>query len=307
MDLDLLPAFVAFADALNFTRAAETLHLSQPAVHMQVRKLGESVGVPLYRRVGRRIELTPAGEELACFGRETAERTGTLLDALRGRAATLPAVLASGEGAFLYLLGPAIRAYLGGSNPPLRLLTRDRDGTVEAVRTGVAHLGVAVMDSVPDGIEREPLTPVEMVLVMPSQHPLATRRRISLRDLGGVRLVAPRADRPHRVMLDRALGRAGLRLDVSVEASGWELMIHFVELGLGLAVVNACCRLPSTLTARPIQDLLPAQYTLLWRRGSIDHPGAKSLLEDVRRCASDWRVGATSAWARAADVGQRTR
>lgn len=307
MDLDLLPGFVAFADALNFTRAAEILHLSQPAVHMQVRKLEESVGVPLYRRVGRRVELTPAGEELARFGRETAERTATILDALRGRAATLPAVLASGEGAFLYLLGPAIRAYLGGRNPPLRLLTRDRDGTVEAVRTGVAHLGVAVVDSVPEGVEREPLTPVEMVLVMPSQHPLATRRRISLRDLGSVRLVAPRLDRPHRVMLDQALGRAGLRLDVSVEASGWELMIHFVELGLGLAVVNACCRLPSTLTARPVLDLPPAQYAVLWRRGSTDHPGAKALLEEVRRCASDWRVGANTAWARATRVGRRAR
>jgi DNA-binding transcriptional LysR family regulator len=298
MDLDLLPAFVAFADALNFTRAAKVLHLTQPAVHMQVRKLEESVGVPLYRRVGRRIELTPAGEELARFGRETAERSATFLDGLRGRAATLPAVLAAGEGAFLYLLGPALRAYLGGKNSPLRLLTRDRDGTVEAVRTGVAHLGVAVVDSVPEGIEREPLTSVEMVLVMPRRHPLAARRLIRLRDLEGVRLVAPGAGSPHRVMLEQALGRVEVPWSVSVEATGWELMTHFVELGLGLAVVNACCRLPSTLTARPVPELSSVQYTVLWRRGSVDHPGAHALLEAVRRCKSDWRAGTTSAWAR---------
>lgn len=294
MDLDLLPAFVAFADTLNFTRAAEALHLSQPAVHMQVRRLEEAVGVPLYRRVGRRIELTAAGAELARFGRETAERQTAVLELLRGQAASQPAVLAAGEGAFLYLLGPAIRSYLRSGPTPLRLLTLAGDGPIDAVRSGVAHLGVAV-GAVPEGLLHEELTSVELVLVMPRDHALAARRRVALRDLRGVRLVAPPADRPHRRTLDDALGRAGVQWDVAVEASGWELMIHFVELGLGLAVVNACCRIPSTLTARPIPELPPVQYRLVRRAGSTDHPGAKALLERVRACASEWRKA--SAWA----------
>ena len=289
MDLDLLPAFVAFADSLNFTRAAESLHLSQPAVHMQVRKLGEAVGVPLYRRVGRRIELTQAGAELARFGRETADRTATLLDELRGTAATRPAVLAAGEGAFLYLLGPAIREYRRRGTTPLRLLTRDGTGAVEAVRTGEAHLAVAVAPAASDGLIVEALTQVEMLLVMPRNHALARKRRIRLADLSGQQLVVPHPNRPHRIALDEALRRVGVELTVGVEASGWELMVHFVELGLGLAIVNGCTRIPPTLAGRPVPELAPVEYRLVRRRGSEDHPGAAELLQRLRSHSSDWR------------------
>lgn len=289
MDLDLLPAFVAFADSLNFTRAAESLHLSQPAVHMQVRKLGEAVGVPLYRRVGRRIELTKAGAALARFGRETADRTATFLSELRGTAATRPAVLAAGEGAFLYLLGPAIREYRRKGTAPLRLLTRDGPAAVEAVRTGEAHLAVAVAATASDGLVVEPLTEAEMLLVMPRNHALARRSRVRLADLTGQPLVVPQPDRPHRIALEEALRRAGVEWTVGVEASGWELMVHFVELGLGLAVVNGCTRIPPTLVGRPVPELAPVEYRLVRRRGSEDHPGAADLLHQLRSHSSDWR------------------
>jgi len=297
MDLDLLPAFVAFADSLNFTRAAEALHLSQPAVHVQVRKLQDSVGVPLYRRIGRRIELTGPGEELARFGRETADRAATFLEELRGAAPTRPAVLAAGEGAFLYLLGPAIRDHRRENAGPLRLLTRDGAAAVDAVRTGEAHLAVAVAPSASEGLVVEELTRVEMVLVMPRDHALAKKEPVRLTDLRGQRLVVPPTGRPHRVALDEALRRAKVEWEVSVEASGWELMIHFVELGLGLAIVNGCCRIPPALTARALPGLAPVDYRLVRRRGSGDHPGAAALLECLRRCAEDWRrvPGAASA------------
>jgi DNA-binding transcriptional LysR family regulator len=297
MDLDLLPAFVAFADSLNFTRAAEALHLSQPAVHMQVRKLGESVGLPLYRRVGRRIELTQAGTELARFGRETADRAATFLDELRGAKATRPAVLAAGEGAFLYLLGPAIRDFGRRDRTPLRLLTRDGTAAVDAVRAGEAHLAVAVAPPASEGLVVEELTRVEMVLVMPRDHALARKERVRLTDLRGQRLVVPPTGRPHRVALDEALRHAKVEWEVSVEASGWELMIHFVELGLGLAIVNGCCRIPPALTARALPGLAPVDYRLVRRRESVDHPGAAALLECLRRRAEDWRrlPGAASA------------
>src|SRR6478752_7442254 len=105
MDLELLPTFAAFAETLNFTRTAERVHLSQPAVHMQVRKLEADLGVSLYRRVGRSLELTREGVALSRFARETATRTAGFLDELRGTPVAAPVVLAAGEGAYLYLLG----------------------------------------------------------------------------------------------------------------------------------------------------------------------------------------------------------
>ncbi len=216
-------------------------------------------------------------------------RTATLLDELRGTAATRPAVLAAGEGAFLYLLGPAIREYRRRGTTPLRLLTRDGTGAVEAVRTGEAHLAVAVAPAASDGLIVEALTQVEMLLVMPRNHALARKRRIRLADLSGQQLVVPHPNRPHRIALDEALRRVGVELTVGVEASGWELMVHFVELGLGLAIVNGCTRIPPTLAGRPVPELAPVEYRLVRRRGSEDHPGAAELLQRLRSHSSDWR------------------
>jgi DNA-binding transcriptional LysR family regulator len=61
---DALASFVVFADHLNFTRAAAELHISQPALHVKVRKLAEALGRPLYRRDGRRLVLTADGEAI---------------------------------------------------------------------------------------------------------------------------------------------------------------------------------------------------------------------------------------------------
>jgi len=96
---------------LSFTRAAAELHISQPALHVQVRKLGDEVGRPLYRRSGRALVLTREGEQVAAFAREIRERGAAMLEQVRGEAASSPVVLAAGHGAFVYLLGPAIRRF----------------------------------------------------------------------------------------------------------------------------------------------------------------------------------------------------
>lgn len=85
--------------------------------------------------------------------------TPSMAASTSGRSSAMrPAVLAAGEGAFLYLLGPAIREYRRRGTAPLRLLTRDGPAAVEAVRTGEAHLGVAVAAAASDGVIVEPFT-----------------------------------------------------------------------------------------------------------------------------------------------------
>ena len=69
MSLDELAAFVVFSECLNFTRAAERLEISQPALHVKIKKLGEELRVPLYVKDRRRLYLTRQGEEVARFGR----------------------------------------------------------------------------------------------------------------------------------------------------------------------------------------------------------------------------------------------
>jgi DNA-binding transcriptional LysR family regulator len=138
-----------FAEHANFTRAAKVLHLSQPALHVQVAKLSEAVGVPLYVLRGRHLELTREGTRLLAFAREMGERSREFVEDLHGRGRREPVVLCAGEGAYLYLLGDALRAYSRSGSVPLRLLTRERTGTIDAVQCGDAQLGVAAVDDVP--------------------------------------------------------------------------------------------------------------------------------------------------------------
>lgn len=288
MELSLLPTFVAFADTLNFVRAGERLHLSQPAVHLQVRKLEADLGVALYRRRGRALELTSEGKLLRQFAEETRGRTEDFLALLHGQASQRPVVLAAGEGAYLYLLGPAIRSHAG----PLRLLTRDGEQTVEAVRSGEADVGViAVEHGSKDatGLIATTFTTVGSMLVVPRGHPLGERKRSSLESLRGARLVVPPSGKPHREAIRRALLERNVAWEVAVEASGWELAIHFVSLGIGLSIVNACCRLPPSVRGIPISGLPSMDYRILRTARGLERPGTRALTACLVREADAWR------------------
>jgi DNA-binding transcriptional LysR family regulator len=290
MNLDALQSFVVFSELLNFTRAAEALHISQPALHTKVGRLAESLGTPLYRRVGRRLELTPAGVEAARFGRETAERTAAFVRELRDGPSPDAVVLAAGEGSYLFLLDDAIRRFRRESRALLRLLTRDAAGVVDDVRAGRAHLGVLPLDTPLEGIRCDPIARVGQALVLPRRHALARPRSLALADLQGERLIVPPPDRPFRQALGRALQSAGVEWEVAVEATGWPLILHFVSLGLGLAVVNEFCRVPAGLVARPIADLPAVRYFVIHRTGAAV-TGEAARLRSILRAVTARRGG----------------
>ncbi len=276
LSTDALASFAVFADHLNFTRAADELHISQPALHVKVRKLAEALGRPLYTRHGRRLALTPAGEQVARFARDLDARVAAFLAEVGGTAASRAPVLGAGEGAYLYLLGDAVR-------PGVRLINGDRARTLAAVRTGRADVGVAVLDVLPSDVETELLASYPQTLVMPDDHPLAAEPRLALADLAGTSLIVPPPAGPHRVTLERALRAAEVPWSLAVEAEGWPLMLHFASLRIGLAVVNGCVPPPPGLTAREIIDLPAVPYYALHLPGRADDPLVADLLSAVRR------------------------
>jgi DNA-binding transcriptional LysR family regulator len=288
LSLDALAAFAEFAEDGNFSRAAIRLHLSQPALHARIAKLSKAVGAPLYERHGRTISITDAGRRVQRFARDMAASVASFRDEMHERETVETVVLASGEGAFLYLLGPGMRSHLAQRHHALRLLTADGETAVEAVRSGRAHLGVACLESVPRDLVAEPLTRVGQVLALPRRHALAAKRRLRLKDLSGLDLIVPPAGRPHRMMLSQMLQSAQVPWEVAVEASGWELMLHLVRLGMGLAVVNACCRLPAGVVSRPIPELPSLQYRVFHRKEGVSG-AAKTLKDTLIRHCDDWR------------------
>jgi DNA-binding transcriptional LysR family regulator len=275
LSTDALASFAVFADHLNFTRAADELHISQPALHVKVRKLAETLGRPLYTRHGRRLALTPAGEQVARFARDLDARMTTFLAEVGGTAACRVPALAAGEGAYLYLLGNAV-------HPGVRLINGDRARTLTAVRTGRADVGVAVLDVLPTDVEAELLASYPQTLVMPDDHPLTAKPHLTLSDLAGTALIVPPPPGPHRITLERALRAAEVPWSLAVEAEGWPLMLHFASLRIGLAVVNGCVPPPPGLAAREIIDLPAVPYYALHLPGRTDDPLVTDLLSAVR-------------------------
>lgn len=275
-DLSRLRAFAVFADCANLTQAARTLGLSQPALHAQIKQLSARLGVTLYHRVGRRLVLTEAGHSVAAFARDTLDRVARFEDHLRGRSAARPARLCAGEGAFLYLLGPALADFAG----PLQCLVRGPAEVVEAVRTAAADLGVVPADAAPAEFEQVPIAEVGVHLIIPDDHRLAIDEGPVTADaLAQVALVVPPAGRPLRRAVDAAL--EGVPWRVAVEVRGWPLALRFAELGVGVAVANAFCPAPIGCVTRPWPAIPHVRYVAIRRPDAPRPPTVAALWSAV--------------------------
>lgn len=288
MNEDWLESFLVFSDCLNFTHAAERLNISQPALFVKINKLAESLGVPLYHRAGRTLALTNEGKQVRAFANEMHDRTVTFQAEIKGRTKITPVVLCAGGGSYLYLLGPAITEYKKHKASYIRLMTGNREETIEAVRTGDAHVGVAALHSAPEDLNTELLTQVHQSLIVPRGHFLTKKKKIRLSDLEGQSLILPPNNRPHRMAINQALLSKDVDWEIAIEANGWELMIHFVALGMGLTIVNSCCRISNKLVAIPIHDLPKQHYYIIKRKTDWESPAIKTLCDSLLRHKNDW-------------------
>ncbi|WP_051426144.1 LysR substrate-binding domain-containing protein [Jiangella gansuensis] len=295
MELRQLAYFVAVADEGGFARAAESLHVGQPAVSQQLRRLERELGVVLFDRTTRRVRLTAEGGRLLPEARAVlaaAERTRRLAAELAGtgslRLGTSPA-----PGRRL----PDLLAALASRAPELRvrLSTVKLAERLASVRSGV--LDAALVRDVADapGLELLALWTDPVVVALPAGHPLAARETVRLRDLGGlpVRLAHPRANPPFHRLVATAFEAAGIDppagppftslretlTDLAHAAASWTL---FYEVGTpppmpGVAYRRLAGLVSTTYLAVPADPPSPAIRQLLAAardlgRGTPDPP-----------------------------------
>jgi LysR family transcriptional regulator, low CO2-responsive transcriptional regulator len=261
LESDALRSFAAFAEHRNFTTAAAALRVSQPSLHVKINNLARRLGVELYRREGRVLTLTEPGRRLAAFAEDSLRRVGDLVAELTQEQSLVR--VAAGRGTLRWVISPAIRsiARKGG----LQVITADRGAALAALTAGQADVAVVALDPPPPALRSRQIAAYPQMLVLPRGHRLATEPAVHLSDVDGMDLVVPPAGRPHRRALDRALGEAGVRWRVAAEVDGWDLLVHFADLGLGATLVNGCVRLPSGLCGVPVADLPEVRYWAAWR------------------------------------------
>lgn len=275
MEMRQLRFFLAVAEELHFTRAAQRLHVSQPPLSQQIAKLEGELGVRLLRRTSRRVELTPEGQYFADMARGFLEQLDAAKDHLRrmaqGKAGQVRIgfVGVSMEGP----LPDAIQEFRRDvPDVTVSLHQMGTDEQLDTLRAGRIDLAcIRPFARVLDGLEHLTLLRQPSVLAVPRDHPLARRRAAPLSALAGIPLIMfPRRVQPQLYDAFMAcLAEAGVTPQVVQEVIGHEAALALVAAGLGAALTPASTRTlrPDAVTCLPVVGRLPdLEVTAVWRR-----------------------------------------
>ena len=246
MNLEYLRTFASVVEHGSLSAAARAKRISQPAVTKQMQRMESEIGLPLLVRGSRRpLELTPAGERLLVFARETLARFETL-------ERELAALKTAGPGTLIVAAStipgehvlPALLAEFRKAHPDveIRLTISDTADVIEKLLADEADLGVIGSAPTKPGLRLEALVADEIVLVVPPDHPFAGRGSVPVEELGGQPLILREEGSGTRRSVEQALAGAGLSLgaeDVAFTLGSTQAILQAAAQGLGLGFASA--------------------------------------------------------------------
>lgn len=294
ISLRQLRAFLAVAHRQHFRRAAEQLHLSQPAVSRHISELEAELGVRLFDRNTREVVPTEAGRYLqSALERVLDELEGVLAhvhsesERRRGKVRVAAAPTPSAE------LMPRCIAECARDYPELTLHLRDQTQAqvLDSVRGGEVDFGVAI--DPPDNLEfdRETIMHDPFWLVCRRDHPLARLARVPWKRLQGERLVLLDYSSGSRRLIDQVLEQRRVAVQVVQQTSHTHTAFRMVEAGLGSSITPALS-LPSSpaLVARPLTPTVMRAITLVRRRHRSLSPVAQLVWNRLRQVAASHKA-----------------
>jgi DNA-binding transcriptional LysR family regulator len=305
MDVHLrnLRYFVAVAEELHFSRAAERLHVSQPALSKQIRQLERELRFPLFRRDRRRVQLTAAGEALLPAAREI----------LAGweRSLAAAAQVATEEGKILQVgfqtsvgghLYQEIAARFAERHGDWRLALRlhewsDPTGGLLDESADVAFVWLPT--GAEDRVEVRSLRSERRFVALPAGHRLARRHALQMKDLVDEPFIALPPDAGPLRDYWLALGeRRGHPVRIGAEVAGPDETFEAVATGHGVVLIaegNTTVYTRPGIVFRPVLDLAPCELAVAWRRGD-----RRAGVRDFVRAAVEVAAGAEREAARRA-------
>ena len=242
MELQQLRYAVAIAEEQSFTRAAQRCFVVQSALSRQIKSLESELGVRLFARTSRKVEVTPAGEAFVKQARlclQAAERAKASAAAAHGQIrgsltiGVIPTVTAVDIAA---VLGAFRRSY---PEVGVHVRTGGSDEFLRRIAAGELDVGVLGLAEgvTPRGVQTRELSQERLVAVLSEGHRLAGRRRLRLKDLADKPFVDFPEGSSGREQSDLAFERARLRREVSLEVNTADLLTGLVRQGLGVALV----------------------------------------------------------------------
>ena len=237
MELRELRSFCSAARLSSISKAAEQLDLGQPTVTTHIKKLEEELGMVLFDRVKRPIQLTLAGDRLA----ELATPLVKGIDALATQTALAeehgPMTIASTPDIIPHTLLRVVRAYLiQYPHAHIRVRSGTRALVMQLVKQGEVDIGIVQHAERSDDLTFEGLFVYENVLIAPKDHPLLSEPLTSLEQLAPFPLIMMRGGTHTRSFLERELTRKGLAYEVLLELDSMDMIKKYVSLGMGISV-----------------------------------------------------------------------
>jgi LysR family transcriptional regulator, low CO2-responsive transcriptional regulator len=236
-----LKVFEAVARLTSFSRAAEELHLTQPAVSAQIRKLEDHTGVPLFEQLGKKIFLTPAGAELLHHSRlivqqfEDAAAAMTQFKGVAGGKLNV-AVISAGDYFFPRLLVEFAGRHEGVT---LNLSVHNREDLLVQLADNLTDLAVMVRPPVGADTINEPFAPHPYVIVAAATHPLVGAKRVPLSRLVREPFVVREKGSDTWQSMAEGLGRHLAKLNIAMEIKSTETIKQAVLAGMGISFLSA--------------------------------------------------------------------
>ena len=235
-----LRLFLALADEGSVSRAAQACHVTQPTASMQLKELTLSIGLPLYEVIGKKVHLTDAGRELAQTARVMLgewSAFGQKIDRMKGlsRGQLRVAVVSTAKYFIPRILGQFCQSY---PDIDITFDVLNRSGVVDLLREN--RLDLAIMSVPPSDldVETEIFTQNPLVAICPLHHPLAGKRRVSVKQFAEQPLILREIGSGTRMASDRFFAEHGVKPRIKLSLGSNEAIKQAVAGGLGCSVIS---------------------------------------------------------------------
>ena len=240
LTLRQLQVFEKVASRLNFSRAAEELYLSQPAVSMQIKQLEEHVGLPLFEQMGKKIFLTEAGRELFHYSRNIAQQLAEMeavFDEMKGlRQGKLTLSVVNTANYFT----PRLLAKFCRRHPNINVILQvaNRDAVLKQLADNSTDL--AIMGRPPDGLDisAKQFMDNPLVVIAAPDHPLAKLKRVKLAQLAKETFLSREPGSGTRSAMERIFAEHQIQPRISMAMETNEAIKQAVQAGMGLGILS---------------------------------------------------------------------
>jgi DNA-binding transcriptional LysR family regulator len=287
-----LQVFHTVARLLSFTKAAETLHMTQPAVTFQVRQLEEHFNTRLFDRTHNRISLTEAGKQVYGYADKIFELYAEMEDAVRKVTGEISGALIIGASTTIaeYML-PALLGDFKASYPDVtvHLKVSNTDGIVAMVENNDIDLGVVEAPVTNKNLAVEVCRMDQLVLIVPPGHPLAREQSVPLQVLVEYPFICREEGSGTREVISEYMQRGGLNggdLRVCIELGSPEAIKGAVEAGMGISITSRATILKElqlgSLVAVPLDPPLERPFSFVHQKQKFRHRAMDELLDFAR-------------------------